>query len=345
MLFRNPLLAENLMRATPKHQRKGTQMAFLIFVFVALLAAGGCTSGQPSSAAKTPPASAASSPRATPVSAQPATAAQYVGDKVCVACHKEVVEKYTKTLMGKTLTAPARPNVQRVDCEACHGPASAHVAAGGGKGKGILVSFRQGVEPAQVQNQPCLKCHESGDRLYWQGSPHNTRDVACVSCHKIMEKASDRFALAKKTQNDTCAQCHLVRKAQSFRNSHMATRDGATQCSSCHNPHGSVTEKLLKGNSVNEACYNCHPEKRGPFLWEHDPVREGCTNCHEPHGTLNDNLLKIRRPRLCQSCHVEGRHPSTSGQPGSFVTVGAGCANCHSRFHGSNHPSGNFFLR
>ena len=315
-------------------------MAFLAVVFIALLAAGGCTSNQPSSpAAARPPAAPTSQATAPPANAQ------YVGDKVCVGCHKDAVEKYAKTLMGKTMTAPARPNVQRVDCEACHGPASAHVAAGGGKGKGIVVSFRSGMEPARAQNEPCLKCHESDERRYWKSSAHDTRDVACVNCHKIMEKASDRFALAKANQNDTCAQCHLVRKAQSFRNSHMSTREGDTQCSSCHAPHGSPTEKLLKGNSVNETCYMCHPEKRGPFLWEHDPVRESCTNCHEPHGTLNDNLLKIRRPRLCQSCHVEGRHPSTAGQPGTYVTVGAGCPNCHNRFHGSNHPSGNFFLR
>ena len=335
------------MGAIRKYQRSGTRTVFLIFGFVALLAAAGCSSGQKPSAAKNPPASAASgtSVAQAQASAKPAAAAQYVGDKVCVGCHKNAVEKYYKTLMGKTMTGPARPSVQRVDCESCHGPASAHVAAGGGKGKGILVSFRSGAESAKLQNEPCLKCHESDERRYWKSSAHESRDVSCVGCHKLMENVSDRFALAKKDQNETCAQCHLVRKAQSFRNAHMAAREGSTQCSNCHAPHGSPTEKLLKGNSVNENCYNCHPEKRGPFLWEHAPVRESCTNCHEPHGTLNDNLLKMRRPRLCNSCHVEGRHPSSAGLANTIYTFGASCQNCHSKVHGSNHPSGNFFLR
>lgn len=323
----------------------GARMALPVLLFAVLLAVGGCTSSPGSSSpASTPPKAAAVTPKPQMTAQAAATApAQLVGDKVCIACHKKQVESYYKTLMGKTMTSPA--NVQKVDCETCHGPASAHVAAGGGKGKGIQVTFRNGAETAETQNAPCLKCHESGDRRYWRGSPHNSRDVSCVSCHRIMEKVSDRFALARKDQNDTCSQCHLVRKAQTFRNSHMATRDGATQCSNCHNPHGTVTEKLLKGNSVNETCYNCHPEKRGPFLWEHDPVRESCVNCHEPHGTLNDNLLKIRRPRLCQSCHVEGRHPSSAGLANTIFTFNAGCVNCHRRIHGSNHPSGNFFLR
>ena len=51
--------------------------------------------------------------------------------------------------------------------------------------------------------------------------------------------------------------------------SHMPIREGKITCSDCHNPHGSVTEKLIRQASVNEVCYTCHAEKRGPFLWEH----------------------------------------------------------------------------
>ena len=321
-------------------------MALPVLLFAVLLAVGGCTSSPgASSPAATPPKAAATTPQPQMTAQAASTApAQFVGDKVCVGCHRSAVEGYYKTLMGKTMTSPA--NVQRVDCEACHGPASAHVAAGGGRGKGIQVTFRKDAgEAVAAQDAPCLKCHENDDRKYWKTSPHATRDIACVSCHTLMKDVSPRFALAKVSQNETCAQCHLVRKAQSFRNSHMATRDGGVQCSSCHTPHGSPTEKLLKGNSVNENCYNCHPEKRGPYLWEHAPVRESCVNCHEPHGTLNDNLLKMRRPRLCNSCHVEGRHPSSAGLPNTVYVFGASCQNCHSKVHGSNHPSGNFFLR
>jgi predicted CXXCH cytochrome family protein len=48
--------------------------------------------------------------------------------------------------------------------------------------------------------------------------------------------------------------------------------------------------------TVNDTCYQCHAEKRGPFLWEHAPVREDCTNCHSPHGSTQPSLLKARTP-------------------------------------------------
>jgi len=120
-------------------------------------------------------------------------------------------------------------------------------------------------------------------------------------------------------------------------------------CSDCHNPHGSTGPKQLVKGTVNETCYTCHTEKRGPFLWEHQPVREDCTICHEPHGSVHSSLLKVRGPWLCQQCHMVQFHPSTAysgtGLPttkpsGAQQMLAKNCLNCHSQVHGSNHPSG-----
>jgi len=100
---------------------------------------------------------------------------------------------------------------------------------------------------------------------------------------------------------------------------------------------------------VNDNCYSCHAEKRGPFLWEHAPVREDCSICHEPHGSNNPTLLKTRMPQLCQQCHIAGGgHPPTpygGPNPGPPLSIerrvgAASCLNCHTEVHGSNHPSG-----
>jgi DmsE family decaheme c-type cytochrome len=116
---------------------------------------------------------------------------------------------------------------------------------------------------------------------------------------------------------------------------------------------------------VNENCFSCHAERRGPFLWAHPPVTENCDTCHEPHGSFNPQLLRARVPRLCQECHNEFAHgTSTYGYGNGNVAVGSrtatpngppmgyvnksfnrGCANCHSKIHGTNAPSGKFFLR
>ena len=72
----------------------------------------------------------------------------------------------------------------------------------------------------------------------------------------------------------------------------MPLREGKMECSTCHNPHGSTNVKLLrKGDSVAEMCTSCHADKRGPYLWEHAPTRDGCTTCHDPHGSSNERML------------------------------------------------------
>jgi DmsE family decaheme c-type cytochrome len=124
------------------------------------------------------------------------------------------------------------------------------------------------------------------------------------------------------------------------------------ECSSCHNPHGSQNVKMLReGHSVNESCASCHAEKRGPFLFEHAPGRESCVTCHDPHGSNNERMLVARLPMLCQRCHIATRHPGSIYDEAQLNVaksnriVGRGCVNCHSNIHGSNHPSGNRFVR
>jgi DmsE family decaheme c-type cytochrome len=125
----------------------------------------------------------------------------------------------------------------------------------------------------------------------------------------------------------------------------MPVREGKLECLSCHNPHGSAGPSLLAEYSVNENCYRCHAERRGPFLWEHPPVREGCTNCHDPHGSIYDRLLLRDTPRLCQECHNIAEHPAEPFGSGARYVYNRSCLNCHATIHGSNHPSGHVFQR
>jgi DmsE family decaheme c-type cytochrome len=262
------------------------------------------------------------------------TDATYVGSNVCLGCHTPWLDAFSKTLMGRLFKQG------KLQCESCHGPGSAHVKAGGGRGVGGIISFRKEdtSRTAEENNAICLGCHEKGDRTYWSGSTHETRGLACTNCHTIMKEVSRKHQLKTAFEPDTCFQCHKDRRAQLFRSAHMPMREGKIVCSDCHNPHGSFTEALLRENSINDTCYKCHAEKRGPFLFEHAPVRENCVNCHNPHGSMNEYSLKVSRPRLCAECHAMGH----GYEGGTAVVQGfsRSCQNCHTEVHGTNSPSG-----
>ena len=234
---------------------------------------------------------------ALPKAALAGDAGGLVGTDTCATCHEEQAKAFKAT-----------PHAQSaLGCEGCHGPGQAHVDGSGDKTK--IKRFGE-LTPAE-SSAICLSCHTKGNQALWTGSTHDGRRLACVTCHEPHPKGAVPASLLRKPQTDLCGGCHAQQKAKLYRNAHMPVREGKMQCTSCHNPHGTVNPSLLIQHSVNENCYSCHAEKRGPFLWEHAPARDNCLNCHEPHGSNNDKSLAGKKPFLCQRCHVATRHPAT----------------------------------
>ena len=219
------------------------------------------------------------------------------------------------TPKGKLLMQHPRDAKEKLGCESCHGPGKQHAESGGDE-RGALIYFSKKTKtPVAERNAACLQCHEKTARTLWKGSVHETRDVACTSCHTLMHPESERGNLKKQSVMQTCARCHATQVAKQTHYSHMPIAQGKMDCTACHNPHGSPNEKLLVASSVNEVCFACHAEKRGPFMWQHPPVVESCANCHDPHGTAHEKMLKVTRPRLCQQCHASSGHPDRAARP------------------------------
>jgi predicted CXXCH cytochrome family protein len=57
---------------------------------------------------------------------------------------------------------------------------------------------------------------------------------------------------------------------------------------------------MLKHETVNQQCYSCHADKRGPFVFSHPPVEENCLTCHTPHGSSHGKLLADKAPNLAR---------------------------------------------
>ena len=279
-----------------------------------------------------------------PAEAPAVQAANYVGDDTCLACHDD--KGYAGTAHGRRYDGKT-PAATR-GCESCHGPGKDHVDGQGDTSKIV----NPGTLSVRQASDTCTTCHNRATHALWDGSQHDMRQVGCLNCHSVHSAAGPR-QLKAKDQMSLCGQCHRAIVNKQFRFNHMPVREGKMDCSSCHNVHGSVNVKLLKvGTSVDESCWSCHAEKRGPFLWDHAPVSESCTTCHDPHGSNNDRMLVAKQPYLCQRCHVTSRHPPTvyegyqlQNSSNANKIIGRSCVSCHQMVHGSNAPSGKAFLR
>jgi DmsE family decaheme c-type cytochrome len=273
-----------------------------------------------------------------------APAATPVNPDDCRTCHEAPVD-------GLRHTAHAGVPLR---CESCHQGAAAHMQ-GQIDGKNTPGPSLRKLK-AREATATCLACHDQGRQAHFTGGLHDRRGVSCLSCHSVHAFKSERAQLRAPRDADTCFTCHQAIRAKSLRTSHHPVREGRLDCAVCHDPHDSTHPKMLTAEYVNDKCYECHTEKRGPFLWEHAPVRENCLNCHDPHGSNHDKLLVSKQPYLCQRCHLNTRHPGTlydSRNTAAGPSLGAisnravehGCKNCHQNVHGSNSPSGVYLGR
>jgi DmsE family decaheme c-type cytochrome len=299
-------------------------------------------------------------------SAAPVYAAK--GEQTCMKCHDQSpVVDILKT--PHAVKGDARTPFANQACETCHGASPEHIASAAkvkGDQKPVSPAIRfngPNASPVEQRNAVCLTCHQGAERINWQRGKHANNDIACNNCHTV--HVTKDPVLVKATQPEKCFTCHAEQRADSFQYSHHPIREGKVVCADCHSVHGSQagSEKgLLKEFTVNEVCYNCHADKRGPMLWEHQPVRERCTICHTPHGSAQPRLMVERLPYLCSTCHSAtsngsggffGGHQALPGAApvGSIASAPQlllqtrGCTNCHSQVHGSNSPNGAYFFR
>ena len=260
----------------------------------------------------------------------------------CRGCHEQTLTQLDRTYHGTLAES----------CLSCHQGSEDHMK-GQMEGQGTPGPSLKALS-AKDTNAVCLSCHETTHHSAWTGSAHSRRGLACTQCHSVHSFESRTAQLKTATPSGVCMSCHTAIRAQMMRTSHHPVREGLMECTSCHNPHDGSRPKMVKADWANELCLQCHTEKRGPFLWEHAPVRENCLNCHNPHGSNHDKMLVARLPWLCQRCHLNTRHPGTfyDGRVGggslalsSNRAVEHACKNCHQNIHGGNAPSGPYFGR
>jgi predicted CXXCH cytochrome family protein len=169
----------------------------------------------------------------------------------------------------------------------------------------------------------------------------------CESCHGPgslhLEFPRDK-SLILQGSAEACFSCHLDIQGKFMLQHRHPVLEGRMSCADCHDMHGKDVRAtggaMLQGQD--EKCFKCHKEMKGPFVFEHDAMREGCKACHNPHGSINDKLLVAGQSTTCIRCHWEtsfNQGPNaTLGAKHHDYGIGAGveCIDHHRAPHGSN---------
>ena len=156
-----------------------------------------------------------------------------------------------------------------------------------------------------------------------EGKGANAKNIGCESCHgpgslHVKSGGAAHMIINPRKSPETCFQCHLDVRAQFQLPHRHPVLEGKMSCADCHNPHkgiaikggGTNVQQSLKGGGMaflsrNETCFQCHTAQRGPFVYEHEAMRQGCVVCHSPHGSVNQRLLNERNQTLCLKCHFQ----------------------------------------
>lgn len=291
----------------------------------------------------------------------------YVGTEACLVCHEDMGKAFLKTRHG-VIENDKKRGWNGQSCESCHGPGAKHGEAA--EAKFILNHTKASPREADAN---CLSCHKNqathAGRI--SGS-HAKVQVSCVSCHSVHHAVNDSslplfrdfsdkspaafarlaFANTRSTKvTELCSSCHASALAAFNRPHTHPVASGAMSCVDCHNPHGTSRpfglNTTARSTNPEPGCFKCHADKRGPFAFDHAPVRmEGCSACHENHGSANPRLLnRAEIGHLCLECHSNA--PAANNPSRTLGTVATGfhdlrlplyrnCTSCHTKIHGSH---------
>ncbi len=185
------------------------------------------------------------------------------------------------------------------------------------------------VDSEKIEGQGCEACHGAGS-LHLDAESDAQRKATIVNTGKSPE---------------ACYKCHLEKKAEFSLQYHHPVPEGKMTCTDCHDPHSpdgiipGLGKSLFNKNAL---CAKCHKLESGPFVYEHEAIRDGCNVCHNVHGSINDKMLIERDNNLCLKCHTQTNFPiiGHSSHTSSYNDIKGGpcfSGGCHNAVHGSNY--------
>jgi DmsE family decaheme c-type cytochrome len=274
---------------------------------------------------------------------RPAARPEYIGSEMCAVCHEDIAKAFQKS-RHQAIESDKRRGWEGRGCESCHGAGSVHAESASAEGI---------VNPAKLKPfegiTSCLACHKNQMAATGRiASGHANDQVACSACHAVHPQPGMTLRERRKPQiSEQCVTCHQTAKSAFARPHAHRVNEGAMSCVDCHNPHNQVATPAQRVAFGSEpSCLECHANLRGPFVFEHAPMRvEGCGACHVGHGSPNPKMLTRHEvANVCLECHagigvLSGRPNALGGPPPAFHDLRTAkfrnCTTCHRKIHGS----------
>lgn len=150
----------------------------------------------------------------------------------------------------------------------------------------------------------------------------------CETCHVPIDNRHEFEPMA--TGPELCSMCHDVEPTKSIIHGPFQS-----DCTLCHDPHGSDNRRFLVGGGGAESCNLCHDSVTDGRMHIHGPVALGeCLVCHTPHESDHAGLLIEPRRDLCLGCHIDVEIEIANALA-IHEPVDTVCAGCHDP-HGGN---------
>jgi predicted CXXCH cytochrome family protein len=192
-------------------------------------------------------------------------------DPNCLHCHATEVQPSQMTARNRFVGGvPFKQG--GVGCSACHGDATAHLAA---KGYGPIVNPSK-LTPAR-RDSACIQCHLEGDAVVYRPG----KSLATFKAGEDLADTAVYFVRASQASGGARAtsQYEALLKSACKR----ATGDKLT-CTTCHDPH-SDTAPAERVAYFRAKCLSCHT---GADMATHHPEQPDCATCHMPSRSTVD---------------------------------------------------------